>query len=99
MSRYGPRADRWVATHWPAIRARGRWRFVLLRGLALWGGLMFLGMAALVAFRLGLQHPRLPLVLVLALPLCLFGGLVWGLLTWFFNERIFRALPTAKNNP
>ena len=36
-----------------------------------------------------------PLLLV-ALPLCAIGGLAWGVLTWIFNERIFRALPTMK---
>ena len=37
-----------------------------------------------------------PLVLAVAVPLCAFGGLCWGLLTWIFNERIYRAI-TDKN--
>ena len=40
MTDYGPRAERWVAEKWPAIRAGGLWRFVLLKGVAFWGGLM-----------------------------------------------------------
>jgi hypothetical protein len=89
---YGSRAERWVATRWPAIRARGMWRFVLVRGVAFWGGLMLAFMAAMMLLQLGPAHPRLPLVLAVAVPLCAFGGLCWGLLTWIFNERIFRAL-------
>lgn len=97
MTDYGSRAERWVATRWPAIRARGMWHFVLLKGVAFWGGLMFAFMVAMVLFRFGAANPRLPLLLAVALPLCAIGGLCWGLLTWFFNERILRALPNRKD--
>ena len=96
MTDYGSRAERWVATRWPAIRARGMWHFVLLKGVAFWGGLMFAFMTVLMLLQLGAAHPRLPLVLAVAVPLCAFGGLCWGLLTWIFNERIHRAI-TDKN--
>ncbi len=96
MIDYGSRAERWVAANWPAIRARGIWRFVLLKGVAFWGGLMFAFMALLMAIQFGIAHPRLPLVIAVAIPLCAIGGLCWGLLTWFFNERIFRVLPQQK---
>jgi hypothetical protein len=93
---YGSRAERWVAANWPAIHARGMWRFVLLKGVVFWGGLMLAFMALLMAVQLGIAHPRLPLVLAVAVPLCAIGGLCWGLLTWFFNERIHRALQQRK---
>ena len=96
MTKYGSRAERWVATKWPAIRARGMWNFVLAKGVGFWGGLMFVFMAVVMTVQLGYQHPRLPLVLSVALPLCAIGGLAWGLLTWYFNERIFRALNSAR---
>ena len=96
MTDYGSRAERWVATRWPAIRARGMWHIVLLKGVAFWGGLMFASMTVLMLLQLGPAHPRLPLVLAVAVPLCAFGGLCWGLLTWIFNERIHRAI-TDKN--
>lgn len=99
MTHYGSRAERWTAVHWPGIRARGCWRFVLVRGIATWGGLMFLAMAAMTAYRLGLHHPRLPLVVALALPLCLIGGSLWAWVTWHINERIYRVLSTAKHIP
>ena len=92
MTDYGSRAERWVATRWPAIRARGMWHFVLLKGVAFWGGLMFAFMTVAMLLQLGPGHARLPLVLAIAVPLCAFGGLCWGLLTWIFNERILRAL-------
>ena len=96
MTRYGSRAERWVAANWPAIHAGGMWRFVLLKGVAFWGGLMFAFMAVLMTLQLGIGHPRLPLVLAVAVPLCAIGGLCWALLTWNFNERIFRALQQQK---
>ena len=98
MIGYGSRAQRWVATHWPAIRAGGMWRFVLVKGVAFWGGLMLLFMAAMMVLQLGIGHPRLPLVLAVAVPLCAIGGLTWGLLTWFFNERIFLALQQQRKD-
>ena len=96
MTKYGSRAERWVATKWPAIRARGMWNFVLAKGVGFWGGLMFVFMAVVMTLQLGIAHPRLLLVLAVALPLCAFGGLCWGLLTWIFNERIYRALQQQK---
>ena len=92
MTQYGSRAERWVAQKWPAIRARGMWHFVLLKGIVFWGGLMFAFLAIMMLLQFGAAHPKFPLLLAVALPLCAIGGLGWGLLTWYFNERIFRAL-------
>ena len=38
------------------------------------------------------QVKKIPVALIAALLVQTIGGLVWGLLTWYFNERIFRAL-------
>lgn len=92
MTDYGSHAERRIAAKWPAIRARGMRHFVLVRGVAFWGGLMFVAMLAMTGLRLGFDHPRYPLLAAIALPLCAIGGLAWGLLTWFLNERIYRAL-------
>ena len=92
MIDYGSRSERWVAEKWPAIRARGMRHFVLVKGVAFWGGLMFAFMAAMMLLQFGAAHPRFPLLMAVALPLCALGGLCWGLLTWIFNERIHRAL-------
>ena len=96
MTDYGSRAERWVAEKWPAIRAGGLGRFVLVKGVALWGGLMFLAMLVMTGLRLGFDHPRYPLLAVIAAALCAIGGVAWALLTWYFNERIFRALQQRK---
>ena len=94
MNNTGPndRAQRWVLERWPAIRARGFARFLLIKGLLVWGGIMFLVMGALTTYRLGTDNPRLPLVIGLAALLCAIGGAVWAALTWWINERIFRSL-------
>ena len=49
-------------------------------------------LTVMMLVKFGASHPQLPLLMAVALPLCAVGGLCWGLLTWFFNERIFRAL-------
>ena len=88
----GPRTASWLATRWPAIRARGATRFILMRGVLLWGGLVFVAMAAFTAAKLGIHHPRFPLMLAIAALLSAVGGLAWGALTWSINERLFRTL-------
>jgi hypothetical protein len=95
---YGSRAERWVRGRWPAIRTRGFARFVLVRGLLTWGGIMAIAMIVMTTLRLGLDHPRLPLLLGIAVPLCAIGGLVWGVLTWWVNERIFLSLTSDRNS-
>ena len=99
MINSGSRTERWVARHWPAIHACGRGRFVLVKGLALWGGLMFAAIGAMLLWRFGIHDPRLPMLLALNLGLCVVGGLCWGLLTWTLNERVYRALETTKTLP
>ena len=89
---FGRRNERWLREHWPAIRARGFARFVLVRGVLTWGGIMAAAMVVMVTLRLGTEHPRLPLLLALAVPMCAFGGALWGAVSWWINERLFRSL-------
>jgi hypothetical protein len=93
---YGSRAERWVRDRWPAIRSRGFGRFLLLRGLLAWGGVMTIAMAVMVSLRLGLDHPRLPMVLGFTVSLCATAGLLWAALTWWINERIFHSLTSDR---
>ena len=67
-------------------------RFVLMRGLLFWGGLMFVFSIALTWMKFGPQHPRFGLLLGVAAGLCAVGGVLWGMLTWTINERIFRTI-------
>ena len=92
MSRFGRYSENWTARHWPAVRARGFRHFLLFRGLLIWGGLMFVAMAIVMTFRFSPSHPRYPLVIGIAALLCATGGPFWGAITWFLNERIYRAL-------
>ena len=92
----GSRTANWLRQRWPAIRARGAMRFILLRGLLFWGGCMFVVMSAFSAYKLGLHHPRLPLMIAISALLSAVGGLVWGVLTWTINERIFRTLDKTR---
>lgn len=86
------RTEQRIRERWPVIRARGFARFVLVRGLLAYGGIMAMVVAVMVTLTLGTQHPRLPMLLGLAIPLCAIGGLLWGTLTWWVNERLFRSL-------
>jgi hypothetical protein len=86
------RTEQRIRERWPAIRARGFARFVLVRGLLAYGGIMAMVVAVMVTLTLGTEHPRLPMLLGLAIPLCAIGGMLWGAVTWWVNERLFRSL-------
>lgn len=92
MTDYGNATNTWLARRWPAIRAKGMVHFVLMRGLLFWGGLMFVFSVAMTWVKFGPEHPRFALLLGVSAGLCSVGGLVWGVLTWAINERIFRNL-------
>jgi len=99
MIDYGSRTERWIATRWPAIRAKGMAHFVLVRGLLVWGGAMFALSVVMTWVKFGPQHPRFILLLCVAALLCSVGALVWGGLTWTINERIFRNLDSNRRSP
>ncbi|QOY63676.1 hypothetical protein INQ40_05495 [Lysobacter sp. H21R4] len=71
-------------------------RFVVVRGLLVWGGGMFALMAVLMWSKFGFGNPRFELLIGVAAVLCAFGGTAWAAITWILNERIYRALPPAE---
>jgi hypothetical protein len=89
----------WLQRRWPAIRAQGLLRFVLLRGVLMWGGLMTLAVYAmllLTARRQGLQlDAAWPLVPLFCIP----AGVFWSLLGWYWNDYLFRKLGFDKSDP
>jgi len=99
VSGYGHRAETWTTRRWPAIRAKGRTHFILVRGVLAWGGMMFI--AGLVA--VWLMHApstrALSGYVAIAALLCVLGGLLWGAVTWHLNEKIFRSLPSSQSIP
>ncbi|KFN48945.1 hypothetical protein [Arenimonas composti] len=74
---------------WARIRAGGRSRFILLRGLLAWGGTMFvlmgLGFSGLMLGAVAYT----PKWLALNAALWTSGGLMFGALTWYQNEKLY----------
>ena len=73
--------------NWAKSRAHGMTHFVLFRGVLSYGLTMFLLMTFIV--HRGDLSPRFIAVSAL---LWLLGGAVFGALTWFFMEWIYRKL-------
>jgi hypothetical protein len=87
----------WLQRRWPSIRAKGRMHFVVRYGLLLCGGLMSIGIALLLVLASRRQPLHLQAVLPLVPVLCLPAGVVWGLLSWHWNEYLFRTLGFDRN--
>jgi len=83
---------------WRRMRARGRTFFILVWGVLFWGGLMFLAM--------GLGYPLATKgadaltgswLLVNAVGWVV-GGLLFGVITWHFNEKSFQKSQSNRGN-
>jgi hypothetical protein len=75
-------------TSWERYRRHGRFRFILIYGVLLWGSLSALIWMGLTWLRAGYGYLAVvlssqPLVLPFAFVL---GGLIFGFLVWEFNE-------------
>ena len=88
----------WLQRRWPAIRAQGIARFVLVRGgLAIGGGMTLLVYALLLlaerrqGLRLGEVAPLVP-------ALCIPSGLLWALVIWHWNQFLYRKLGFDEND-
>ncbi len=71
--------------HWEKARAGGMMRFVLLRGVLSYGLTMFIVMTFIVH-----RDDLSARFIAISAGLWLVGGAVFGLLTWFLMERIYR---------
>jgi hypothetical protein len=84
---------------WEKMRRRGASFFVLAWGVGFWGGMMFLLM--------GLCYPALtrgsdaltPAWIAISAALWTLGGLLFGVVTWNFNERAWRRAQTTHGTP
>ena len=79
-------------------------RFVLVRGGLVFGGLMTFAMYAMLFFASRRQPLHLHAVVPLVPALCIPAGLLWGLVTWHWNEFLYRKLgfqerASGKNEP
>jgi hypothetical protein len=83
---------------WEATRARGKWNFILGKGVLTWGGSMFVVMGVILP---ALSHsptaftPRGLLINALLWPI---GGFLWGAIVWWLLERKYRKLQNATEN-
>ncbi|MBL9206539.1 MAG: hypothetical protein JNN01_15715 [Opitutaceae bacterium] len=73
---------------WARIRARGRLRYIVLRGMLLWGGTMTLVMTWIVNRTPG-QSPTWR-TWALSAALWLSAGVVYGWITWILMERKYQ---------
>ena len=99
MTDYGRAAETWTARHWPAIRGKGRTRFIVVRGVLAWGGMMFVASLVAVWLMRDSLAKSLPELAAVSAVLCVASGLAWGAATWHLNEKIFRQLPSSKSTP
>ena len=84
---------------WEKIRARGFGRFVLGYGMFGFGGLLFLvtGIITLVGWVLSpAGFVALLFRLAVSLGVCLLGGLIAGLLTWWLEDGIYRWIKKSR---
>jgi hypothetical protein len=86
---------------WSATRAKGKWHFVLVKGVLMWGGLMFLFMAVSpVVFGFPHRVSILPPDYWIWQPLLwAAGGFGWGLWVWSSTEKKYIAHERKTSNP
>ncbi|QLG88022.1 hypothetical protein HQ393_06970 [Chitinibacter bivalviorum] len=77
-----------LRNNWAITRTKGRWNFILVRGILGWGLPMFLGMSCLPVLTRHIQ-PTLAYFVPQIILWSLAGGL-FGLIIWLFSERQFR---------
>lgn len=72
---------------WERTRAKGMWRFVLLYGVLLWGGLMIVVRSVFDFF---VSSPRLLDNLTVHVPIFVVAGFIFGLAMWLIAEHKYR---------
>ena len=83
------------AAKWKKTRAKGRRHFIIYSGVLGWGLIMFVFMTAFIHLQQAnfdiQQLSGLSLVVVLVnLLVWTLGGLVFGVLTWHGNEKLYQ---------
>jgi hypothetical protein len=76
-------------SRWEKTRARGRTRFVLIRGVLLWGLLTAIFVTIVSAAMNGWHHWYVSAIIWLVI-FPLFGGVVYGPLAWSSIETRYR---------
>jgi ribose/xylose/arabinose/galactoside ABC-type transport system permease subunit len=73
---------------WIETRQIGKTRFILTRGVLLFGGFMFLANTVCGYFLQGIRHPFSPTKMLIAAIVYPLVGLLSGTITWSQNERL-----------
>ncbi len=74
------------------MRAKGKIHFILMRGVLLWGGMMTVAVYAMLFATARMQNLHLATVWPLVPLLCLPAGAFWGLLSWHWNDYLYKKL-------
>lgn len=74
------------ADQWAITRAKGRWHFIFVWGVLFWGGVTA-GLWS--AFMSVFSDQGFVGVVMIALPIFMIGGFVWGLLMWTGTNRSY----------
>jgi len=82
------------AERWRATRERGIRSYVLKTGVLAWGLAMFLYLT-LQSLR---QPNPLTFIFLVDLPLCVFGGVLFGLGTWYATEWQYKRYLAKQTN-
>jgi hypothetical protein len=74
---------------WSKVRDKGIWRFVFIKGLLGYGGLMFVFTALLSPYIRHSTEMLSPDRLAMNAAIWAVAGLAWGAITWHVCERAF----------
>jgi|SRR5689334_12819814 len=76
---------------WEISRSKGRWHYIFLSGVLMWGVPMFF---ALIVFSNQPDRRTLP-GLTIGAVVCSIGGVLFGAMVWFFSERRYKRLASV----
>lgn len=73
---------------WERLRAKGKWNYIFVYGVLLWGVSTAMAFSVIFALTMG---AKVSFLRVLALSLALFplGGVVWGYFNWTLSQKAY----------
>jgi hypothetical protein len=88
----------WLQRRWPTVRAQGLLRFLLMRGMLRWGGLMSATVYVMLLIAQRRQGIQLDGVWPLVPLYCVPAGVLWALVSWHWNNYLYRKLGFGPSN-
>jgi uncharacterized membrane protein len=82
---------------WEKLRAKGKWNYILIYGVLLWGASTAILFSLIFPLAMGGKVTFLP---VFALSIVLFplGGIAWGYFMWTFIEKAYEKLKISEQS-